>query len=302
MGLSWFDVRDVFFGHNGCVQDIPKALAMCERLDHPDAQLIVRHLQNVFDREHAREILSQLHDGAALCFCALLMSNPDVNLLRRASECGHPFAKAWLSSRVSNVEEQKALAADAAALGERDGFFRLALLGNDSRFNFRRAAQLGHAVSMIRYSELLDDSDWQRIVWLARAAKRGQTFEFSNCFATYVEHFESGKCPNFVMFVIGQALSGRVSEKRPRNILGEEYFFAERIRPAKAAIQFFQRQSACARLAVDTWTSVAIRQNVLNKDMRRKVAEMVWDMRCDADYDDTLRQQESSRRSIRVRR
>ncbi len=84
------------------------------------------------------------------------------------------------------------------------------------------------------------------------------------------------------MFLIGLALKGNI-DMEEKEIFGDGYDFDSGIGPANQAVSFYDSQIKSARLAVDTWTLVATRLNLI-KDMRIYVGKMIWDARFEANY------------------
>jgi hypothetical protein len=66
-------------------------------------------------------------------------------------------------------------------------------------------------------------------------------------------------------------------------MLGRNYFFESCVGPANQALEFFEFQSVSYCRAVEAWTFVGIRKNVV-KDIRRLIAELIWEARDDAVY------------------
>lgn len=92
--------------------------------------------------------------------------------------------------------------------------------------------------------------------------------------------------PSFapVVFAIGRALKGHVDMER-REIFGT-YSPDDLVGPANQAIDFFAAQCAAARQAVDAWCLIALRigNDKLNRDIRKKIALLIWEARELAEY------------------
>jgi TPR repeat protein len=185
----------------------------------------------------------------------------------------------------------------AAAQGECDGFL---WLGYCFRFgegceedldkakeNFLLASELGRVSAMIALGHLLGESDPQRWRWWGRAAALGDSLSFLSNFAKQVELFNAGSGSAVIMFAIGQALQGRVSEAA-RTIFEDEENFVSLIGPAKQAIAFYEAQVKATKDAMRAWTQVGIRWKVV-KDVRKLIAKLIWDSREEALYDVSAR-------------
>jgi hypothetical protein len=53
--------------------------------------------------------------------------------------------------------------------------------------------------------------------------------------------------------------------------------------PANQALHFYEFQLQSYRKAVDSWTIVGLRRNVV-KDIRKMIGKMIWDAREEAVY------------------
>lgn len=83
-----------------------------------------------------------------------------------------------------------------------------------------------------------------------------------------------------VVFAIGTALKGNINLEK-NEIFGVEDDSC--MDYANHAVSFYESQSECARLAVDTWTIIGIRFGVV-KDVRKLIGKLVWDARLEANY------------------
>jgi hypothetical protein len=97
--LSWYRIRDAFFGENYVSRDIRLALELATACEHPDAVWLTRlfHGRNAFQLmpEHARDVfLEHSQDSRAVCFAALSIGwIDDEEKLRKAAENGVEKAK-----------------------------------------------------------------------------------------------------------------------------------------------------------------------------------------------------------------
>jgi hypothetical protein len=150
---------------------------------------------------------------------------------------------------------------------------------------------------MSSYGELLDETDPQRWHWWGLAASRGHAGSFLSNFSNLVDRFESGHSLAPVVFVIGRALSGHVDMAK-RLIFGTTFDFDSLIGPANRAVGFFTLQCAAARRAVDAWCLMAVRINSkVNRDIRKKIGMMIWELREQADYKVTEHENRGAKRA-----
>ena len=297
--FKWLDVRDTFLCQNERKLDITKALSLARDCKHPDAVWLTSIFagKDVVTRKRAREVfLSFENDARALCFAWRLSDDheKDLTSLRRASEMGNGFACSTLCEEVweENEEEAFRLIQVGAAQHERDVFRWLGFclhggIGckrdlNLAKENYLIAAELGDVFAAADYGSLLDESDPARWVWVSRAALRGWPHSFLSSFSEQVEKFFSGSGNASVVFLIGCALKGNFDLEK-KKIFGYTYNFDSYIGPAIQAVSFFGSQTKFARLAVDTWTLVATRLQVI-QDTRILIGKMIWEGRFEAKY------------------
>ena len=297
--FKWLNVRDTLLGQNYKKQDIPAALALVLDCKHPDAEWLTSIFEgkDVSTKEKVREaLLLHQHDARALSFAWFLSDDRwnDLSPLRRASEMGNAFASSTWSEEVrdENSVEAFRLVAFAASQYERDGFDRF---GRCFRYgvgceedlklaeeNLLIAAELGSVEAAEWLSVLLDRSDPARWIWSLKAALRGSPYSFLGSFWTQVDQFFSGSGNAAIVFWIGHALKGNIDMKK-KEIFGNTYNFISLIGPANQAVAFYSSQIKSALLAVDTWTLVATRMNLI-KDMRILIGKMIWAGRFDEKY------------------
>ena len=214
-----------------------------------------------------------------------------MTLLRCSAELGFAFAQAQLSGRTRGEERYK-LAQLAAAQGERDGFFWVAVCFRDgegckkdadkAKENFLKASELDDVGSMVYLGDLLDEFDPQRWRWWGRAAALANSWRLLSNFAKLVDLFNSGSGSAGVMFAIGKALHGRVNEET-RTIFKNSYDFDALVAPAKQAIAFYEAQIKATKDAMRAWTLVGVHYGVV-KDVRKLIAKLIWDSREEALY------------------
>ncbi len=295
--LKWLDLRDTLLGMNRKQQNVTAALALARECKHPDAVWITSIFdgKEVSTKKGAREVfLLHQDDARAVCFAWWLSDDREVDftLLRRSSEMGNAFACSTLSW-TENKEEAFRLAQFGASQHERDGFYRLGFcfcngIGcekdlNVTKENYFMAAELGHVWAADHYADMLDISDPARWLWWGRTASHDWPDSFLVSFSEQVEQFFSGSGNATILFLIGRALKGNIDVER-RLIFGRgNYDVGFLISPANQAVSFYDSQIQSARLAVDTWTLVAIRLHLM-KDMRIYIGKMIWESRFEANY------------------
>jgi hypothetical protein len=296
--LEWYKIRDTFFGENFVSQNIPLAIELALSCRHPDARWLPEACagNDANTEGDAKRFFSALgqNDARALCFfwlCSTLGDRRDLTPLRRSAELGFAFTQALLAEKTQGDEKFK-IAQMAAAQGERDGF---RWLGYCFRFgggceknldkakeNYLLASELGHVSAMIELGRLIGESDPQRWRWWGRAAALGDSSWFLLDFAEQVDSFNSGSGSAAVLFEIGRALQGHVSEQ-DRTIFKDEDDFDLHISPAKQAIAFYESQIKATKAAMRAWTQVGIKLKVV-KDVRKLIARLIWDSREEALY------------------
>ena len=125
--LEWYKIRDTFFGRNCVSQNIPLALELAGRCQHPDACWLtdVCAGKDLTTREDAKRVffaLGQNDARALLCTwrCADVFEQEDLTPLRRSADLGFAFAQALMAWKTQGEERFK-FAQLAAAQGELDG-------------------------------------------------------------------------------------------------------------------------------------------------------------------------------------
>jgi hypothetical protein len=107
------------------------------------------------------------------------------------------------------------------------------------------AAELGDVIAVSRWCELLEESDPQRFVWLAKDAACGRTDGFLTLMRHHIGNFRSGAEHPKVVFAIGRALKGQI-DLTERKIFQVRFKFASRIGPANLAVRFYDSWNAIA--------------------------------------------------------
>ncbi len=295
--IAWYRVRDTLFGENYETFDITKALRLAAVCNHPDAvwltNLFAKH-GNVCTKSEVRQVfLGCINDTKAAYFAASLDDYRDVQLeplLRTLAVSGYAYAQAEMARTIiSNFDFGTNFywAEKAAAQKERNGFYWLAicyLYGSNCRMseelakkNFLNAAMLGSRSAMCKYALMLEETDTQRVLWIAKAGYKLHQV-FFNLMNSHMEYYKStllnGPKPSPMTFAFGRALVRQYHWKDRGTIT---YVNADQ------AIQYFDFQLKEYRRAVDTWTIVGLRNNVV-KDIRKLIGKIIWDARDEAEY------------------
>ncbi len=292
--LAWYKIRDTLFGENEVKQDVKKALELAANCEYPDAVWLTKLFagRDTCTWNDARQVFRSIEgDPKAHGFAALLVW--DFSEILRVAELGDAYAQARLAGQTRVGKERFRWSENSAALGERDGFSWLGYCYENgygcekdvARMKELRliACELGSVYCMTQLGCLLDKSDPQRFFWLGKASACGRYSSFFDDMAEEVGHFNSGTGHANVVFAIGRTLKGHIDNKK-RHLFGSpHYHFDTLIGPANQAVGFYKFQLQSCRKAVDTWTVVGIRNNVI-KDIRILIAKMIWESREEAKY------------------
>lgn len=277
---EWYKIRDLFLGENERTRNIPLALKLAAKCFHPEAQWLTSVCagHNLQTMDDARPIFRALWktDMRALCFSYFMYDQQGCDLIQSA-EAGYPFAQATVRKKIHLVREGN-YAKAAAASGERDGFFELALslfrIGGpfentkEAKKYFLYAARLGHSASMkyLGFSMKLSSSCNEQWYWICLHAKTLCKLDAEEEAFTHIFEFRSGsKNLCFIVFMIGW------------------YFFhAAGFRVGGSttdfAINHYKQQCAICKDAVQVWLVFARRWNIC-KDLRKLVGKLIWQTR-----------------------
>jgi hypothetical protein len=290
--LAWYKIRDTLFGANNVEQDLKKALELASVCGHRNAVWLTKLFggRDISCREETRQVfLGCENDLRAVCFAGLL--GGPVEGVSRAADLGDAFAQARMAMETED-EERFLWAEKSAAQGERNGFYWLGRCYRDgsgceedverAKENHLVAAELGDVAAMVCVGRLFDKDDPQRFVWFGRAAANRRCISFLDEMRGQICNFNSGTGIAKVVFVIGRALRGSIDNEE-RAIFGEYYNFETYSGHAKQALQFYEFQLQSYQKAVESWTTIAMRNGVV-KDIRKMIGKMIWDAREEAAY------------------
>jgi hypothetical protein len=289
--LEWCAILDKAFGRNYATEDFSLAVELAGQSSHPDAQWLSRVCagKDYSSIEARRSLFSALGDDPrALCFLWMTTSE-DIDALRRAAVGGFPFAQAEYAG-LTKDEERFKFSSLAAQANERDGFFWLGRCYQDGVACkqdlgraiecYRSGSALGDFDAMGWLGEMLKDSE-ERWHWLGVAAVNGNAWRFLKAFQEGVEGGEPRS-----IFLIGRVLNGRIRSDVSKVSFSSKRSFTldpRELEVAELAAQFYKRQLAACKIAVDAWVVVAKRFGVV-KDIRRLTGEMIWAAREEASY------------------
>ncbi|MBX9636015.1 MAG: hypothetical protein K2Q45_00500 [Nitrosomonas sp.] len=264
--IKWMDIRDYWFGFNGRNRKHDLAIKLAYRCKHPDAQWLYK--------EEAEESLALFLKASVSGY------HIDMELLNEAASKGNIYAKILVATFFSN-EDNLPFLKECLLLGEREVFRYFAKMYVYGRYGnstvgyqfYYCAAQLGCVTSMLIFADSLDLFDPQKWYWYGMAAKI--TNNYTRDFAKVIMNFREHANHLDAVFMIGRMLKPEYFEKT--------YIWVE---IAEEAIYFYKKQCVRARRAVDAWSLVALRigNHIINKDMRKKIAEMIWNTRNEIEY------------------
>jgi hypothetical protein len=294
--LAWYKIRDMLLGQNCVKQDIKNSLELASVCKHTNAVWLAKLFagRDVASREEARQVfLGCENDARALCFAGLL-GGSSVEI-RRAADLGDAFAQsvmAMSNSELQNRLDKLGWAKKSAVQGERDGFRWLGWCFKRgtgckknldfARENYLKAIELGEVFSIQMYALLLSPSDPERYSWFARAAIHGRSAPIVSKMLIEIRDVNSGFGNASAVYAIGRALKGHIDVEK-QTIFSSRLSFGNHIGPAIQAVRFYDFQTQMYRKAVDVWTILAIRCNIV-KDIRRLIAQIIWEGRKQAKY------------------
>jgi hypothetical protein len=287
---AWYKIRDTLFGENEIKQDVKKALNLAAFCAHPDAVWLIKLFagRDVSTWSEARQVFRSCEsDPRGRYFAAVLVW--DFVKIFEVAELGDAYAQARMAGQTKD-EKRFCWAEKSASQGERDGFLWLGFCFNygkgceedlaRAKELFFIASELGSVHSMTQFASFLDKTDPQRFVWLGKASAGGIRGPF---LAELEEQIETGAGHEKVIFAIGRALKDHIDIGKRHFFEKPHYRFDALIGPINQAVVFFNFQLKSYRTAVDTWTLVGIRCEVV-KDIRKMISKIIWDAREEAKY------------------
>ncbi len=285
-----------------------------EYLNNPHLD-IPRHAISVFFNSFlATPGVAHTKEGGRLMgLCALLLLQADGGghvfrhtdiwaLLTTAASAGYPLAMCHLAEMLINRDSaeydpdvSRTWALRAAELGEPHGMWLAHMHDCNAQPWLKRAAELGYHKAESRYAEQFDIMDPRYFYWKIRAAVAAiNNSEFFDS-VLMAAHTRPHNFFTRSMFQIGSSFAAAKREGNPDPQCPLDYpidmcyVLNCSVPPAIDAVfrAICHHYSECckgARLAVDTWTLMAMRRRGplfrrLCADMRRMIAERIWDCR-----------------------
>jgi hypothetical protein len=264
--IEWMDIRDYWFGFNGRNRKRDLAIKLASQCKHPDAQWLYKEE----GEESLAMFLKSVYGGCHI----------DMPLLNEAASKGNIYAKILVATLFSDDANLPFLE-ECLLLGEREvfryfgsmyvyRFYRNSIVGYQFYYC---ATQLGCVKSMLIFADSLNLFDPQKWYWYGMAARI--TNNYTRDFAKVIMNFREHANHLDAVFMIGRMLKREYFEKT--------YIWVE---ITEEAISFYKKQCVRARRAADTWSLVALRigNHFINKDIRKKIAEMIWNTRNEIEY------------------
>jgi hypothetical protein len=275
--IEWWDALDAIVGFDSTAEGV----VLARKCRHSDAQWF---FQVVPQDEEAdvlaflkRGLIEACPDDPRAMFIHGALANRQ--LVAKAAELGYAPAQALMASIPGCRREQFAWAENALAQNDRNGMYHAACRLQEGRgctpnleraaALFERASELGHAVAPLRLGTgFYGAYDWRRYRLWGLALERDSPWAAGALMEAAAEHAgEAGR----VVFEIGGAL--RRAEKRPKG-RRELHLTAHALR----CVEVYNLATARAEAAIECWLAVGQRLGVV-KDMRRLIAQMVWEDR-----------------------
>jgi hypothetical protein len=286
---DWYIVRDTLFGCNKVVRDVKKALELSVACDHDLARWLLSLFVDRIIRSNAeaQQVFLSLgnDDARALCFGACMKEPLNLGIVERAARLGDAFAQATMAKNCG-VDNKWFWAEKAAQQGERDGFYELGTCYMyaygctkdeiKAKELYLRAAKLGLIGAMTDYAWLLERSDPERCVWLAKVCSRGGNLLFFTDLIDQIRSYNAGTGQASVVFAMGRILRKQI--KVDKQMIFGKLEGTYLLGPAMDAVQFHEAVCRVARQAVDAWSIIGARVRIV-KDVRLMIAKLIWNVR-----------------------
>jgi hypothetical protein len=125
---------------------------------------------------------------------------------------------------------------------------------------------------------------------LEKLLSNGGYSDFLSEMSDQIRVFNNGTGHARAVFAIGRTLKGHINNEK-RTVFCNSSSFDTHIGPANLAIHFYEFQLQSYRKAVDSWTIIGLRNQVV-KDIRKMIGKMVWDARKSSIFGNNRRKQE----------
>lgn len=315
---QWCEIRVFLRSTENTEEDFLEALKEASTCEHVDAVFLTGVIGNASSISDAREKLlangDRTSDPRSLCFSALLSDPCDMARLKQAADAGYAYAQVKLAKKYRSIPTERhaalALAMLSADQGDRTGCewvafqYRNGQLGCSEDFEknlyYLRWACYLHETDLLRtMHKILEELDPERWFWLGQLASsdRGSAaWKISSIIGEYhSQYIEQRPCDGTMMPRIrcsGVGARHKFQDTRGAVFeIGRALFIFPKLRKESRkdkedlAIRFFRFQSDSCRAAIDQWCLLASRRNLLiNRDIRKKVALLIWASRNDSSY------------------
>jgi len=319
---QWCKIRFFLESSKNTEEDFLEALKDASSCAHLDAVFLTGVIGNASSIAEARGKLlangEKTRDPRSLCFSALLSDPCDMVRLKQAADAGYAHAQIKLAKKYRSIPTERqaalALATLSADQGDRLGCewvafqYRNGQMGCSKDFAknlyYLRWACYLHESDLLRTMHMiLEELDPERWFWLGQLAssdRESAAWTISDIIDEYhSQYIEQRPCDGTMMPRIRcsgvrardkfqdkfQDTRGAVFE------IGRALFIFPKLRKESRkdkedlAIRFFRFQSDSCRAAIDQWCLIASRRNLLiNRDIRKKVAFLIWASRNDSLY------------------
>jgi TPR repeat protein len=193
--------------------------------------------------------------------------------VRRAAELGYSPAQASYGAASGDPQESFSWLQKAAAQKNRDGMFELGMC-----YRSGEGCECDPTKALALWREAAEN-DWRRYQWLGMSARKRfwqSTPLLVEAAESQLQLWESGWDGGRVLLELGRVFRGQVAQGAVFGMecRDDEYAAAQR------CVDLHDRWTSMARAAIACWLAIARRLRVA-KDMRRLIAQMVWDGRAD---------------------
>ncbi len=276
--VRWWDALDAISG-NGAQHEIEKGLQLARQSRHPDAQWLASLFPAgvpVSSRDLRLVMAAQGEDPRT--------AGRDVDEVLFSAEMGYAPAQYYWRRFTASDEERRLWREKAAAQGYRKALSGKAYAALEDHRDaealklFEQAAELGDGDAAWEYGKMaFGERDWQRYHWWCEAVVRGvRVFDF---IAELCNKFRSSSWDGLsrILFTVAPVLKQHLDVVRPK-IFGT-FLVAEALGTLSLMIAVYDKcVLAHARRAINCW-SMAGRRLGVAKDMRVKIARLLWEER-----------------------
>jgi hypothetical protein len=283
--IKWMRALDVMDARSDT--EIKRALQMARECRHPDAQWLMALLPDYDVRATRQPMLDVLEahrdDPRALHLAWKIGYTSSHDSLRRAAEMGYAPAEADMCT-ITTGPEGFTWSERAAAKKNRRGMYMLACSlrqGNlcekdEARAMelFKESAELEYPLSLVMCGKVgFYDYEWERYVFLARAALAGWASPFCYGVESLLPSFENGASSRILHTVAPYIRKNIDVEKKL--VFGDDSF-DDRIPLFLRVVELHEAMLRRAKEAVVCLGLVTLRLGVV-KDVRVMIGKMAWE-------------------------